>query len=170
MRRMQSLGPPDTHFLSAAVGWCELGSVTEAKAELERIAPVLRDHPDVLEARWRIHAQEKNWEEGLAVAEKLVEIAPQRSSGWLHRAYALRRAQRRGLQAAWDVLLPAFEKFPEEPIIPYNLSCYACQLGRLDQARQWLQRAVKAAGKEKIKLMALNDDDLAPLWEEIKKL
>ena len=31
---MQSLGPPDTHFLSAAVGWCELGSVAEAKVEL----------------------------------------------------------------------------------------------------------------------------------------
>jgi tetratricopeptide (TPR) repeat protein len=167
---MESLGPPDTHFLSAAVGWCELGSVAEAKVELERIAPVLRQHPDVLEVRWLIHAQEKDWEEGLAVAEKLVEVAPQRSNGWLRRAYALRRAKRGGLQAAWDVLLPAVEKFPEEPIIPYNLSCYACQLGRLDQARQWLQGAVKGAGKEKIKSMALNDDDLAPLWEEIKKL
>ena len=147
-----------------------MGSVAEAKAELERIAPVLRDHPDVLEVRWLIHAQEKNWEEGLAVAEKLVEVAPQRSAGWLHRAYALRRAQRGGLQAAWDVLLPAVEKFPKELIIPYNLSCYACQLGRLDQARQWLQRAVTVAGKEKIKFMALNDDDLSPLWEEIRKL
>ena len=166
---MQSLGPPDTHFLSAAVGWCELGNVTEAKAELDRIAQVLRHHPDVLEVRWLIHAQEKNWEEGFTVAEKLVEVAPRRSSGWLHRAYALRRVQRGGLQAAWDVLLPAFERFPEEPIIPYNLACYACQLGRLEQARQWLQRAVKVAGKERIKFMALNDADLEPLWVEIKK-
>jgi len=170
MRRMQSLGPPDTHFLSAAVGWCELGSVAEAKVELERIAPVLRHHPDVLEVRWLIHAHEKNWEEGLAAAEKLVEVAPQRSAGWLHRAYALRRAQRGGLQAAWDVLRPAVEKFPKESIIPYNLSCYACQLGRLDQARQWLQRAAQVAGKEKIKFMALSDEDLAALWEEIRNL
>ena len=166
---MQSLGPPDTHFLSAAVGWWELGNVTEAKAELDRIAPLLRDHPDVLEVRWLIHAQDKNWEEGFTVAEKLVEVAPERSSGWLHRAYALRRVRRGGLQAASDVLLPAFERFPEEPIIPYNLACYACQLGRLEQARQWLQRAVKVAGKERIKFMALNDDDLALLWVEIKK-
>jgi tetratricopeptide (TPR) repeat protein len=166
---MQPFGPPDAHFLSAAVGWCELGNVVEAKAELERIALALRHHPDVLEARWLVHAQEKNWEEGLAAAEELVEVAPQRSAGWLHRAYALRRAQRGGLQAAWDVLLPAFERFPKEPVIAYNLSCYACQLGRLDEARHWLQRAVKVAGKEKIKFMALNDDDLALLWEEIKK-
>jgi Flp pilus assembly protein TadD len=165
---MQSLGPPDTHFLSAALGWCELGNVAEAKAELEGIAPALRQHPDVLEVRWLVHAQEKNWEEGLAVAGKLVEVAPQRSSGWLHRAYALRRAQGGGLQAAWNALLPAVEMFPEEPTIPYNLACYACQLRRLDQAREWLQRAVKITGKEKITFMALNDDDLAPLWEEIK--
>ena len=75
-----------------------------------------------------------------------------------------------GLQAAWDALLPAFEKFPKEPTIPYNLACYACQLRRLDEARQWLERAVKIAGKEKIKFMALNDDDLEPLWQEIKRL
>ena len=170
MSRMQPLGPPDTHFLSAAVGWCELGSVTEAKAELERLAPELRHHPKVLEASWLIHAQEKNWEEGLIDAEKLVEVAPQCSAGWLHRAYALRRAKRGGLQAAWDVLLPAAEKFPRDSIIAYNLSCYACQLGQLDQARQWLRRALKSARKEKIKFMALNDDDLAQLWEEIKLL
>jgi len=167
---MQPLSPPDTHFLSAAAGWYELGNITEAKAELERISPALREHPDVLELRWLVHAQEKNWEQGLAVAEKLVEIAPERSSGWLHRAYALRRVQRGGLQTAWDALLPAFEKFPKEPTIPYNLSCYACRMGRLDEARGWLQRAVKIAGKEKIKFMALNDDDLEPLWEEIKQL
>ena len=168
--RMQSLGPPDTHFLSAAVGWCELGSVAEAKVELERIAPVLRHHPDVLEVRWLIHAQEKNWEEGLAAARALVEAAPERSSGWLHRAYALRRVKAGGLQAAWDALLPAFEKFPAEPTVPYNLSCYACQMGRLEEAREWLQRAVKEGGKENIKVMALNDEDLEPLWEEIKRL
>jgi len=167
---MQALAPPDIHFLSAAVGWFELGNLEEAKAELEKVAPAAQNHPDVLEVRWLVYAQEKNWEEGLAVAEKLFEIAPERSSGWLHRAYALRRLRRGGLQTAWDALLPAFEKFPKEPTIPYNLSCYACQMGRLDEARQWLQRAVKIAGEEKIKFMALNDDDLEPLWEEIKRL
>src|SRR6266404_4186070 len=167
---MEPLGPPDAHFLSAAVGWFELGNLPEAKAELAKIALDLGRHPEVLEVRWLISAQEKNWDEGLAVAGALVEVAPQRSSGWLHRAYALRRARGGGLQAAWDALLPAFENFPAEATIPYNLSCYACQMGRLDEARQWLQRAVKIAGKDPIKFMAVNDDDLEPLWREIKKL
>ena len=37
--RMKSLGPPDSHHLSAAIGWLELGNVAEAGAELEKIAP-----------------------------------------------------------------------------------------------------------------------------------
>jgi len=167
---MQPLGPPDVHFLSAAAGWFELGNIVEAKAELAKIAPAFHNHADVLELRWLIQAQEKDWEQGLAAARALVEVAPERSSGWLHRAYSLRRAKAGGLQAAWDALLPSFDKFPAEPTIPYNLSCYACQMGRLEEAREWLQRAVKIAGKENIKLMALNDEDLEPLWEEIKSL
>ena len=167
---MQPLGPPDAHFLSAAIGWIELGDLQEAKVDLERIAPGLRRHPDVLEVRWVLHAQEKDWQEGLAAACALIEVAPHRSSGWLHRAYALRRVEGGGLQAAWDALQPAAEKFPKESNIPYNLACYACQMGALDEARQWLQRALAIAEKTQIKLMALNDEDLEPLWEEIKQL
>jgi Flp pilus assembly protein TadD len=167
---MEPLTPPDTFHISAAVGWLELGNVTESKAELERLASGLRDHPDVLEVRWLIHAQEKEWEDALAVARKLVDDEPKRASGWLHRAYALRRVKSGGLQAAWDALRPAFEKFPDEATIPYNLACYACQMQRLDEARDWLQCAVKVGGKEKIKQMALKDDDLQPLWKEIKRL
>jgi len=60
-----------------------------------------------------------------------------------------RRVKSGGLQAAWGMLLPAFEKFPEEPTIPYNLACYACQMKRLDEARQWLERAATIAGKRR---------------------
>jgi Flp pilus assembly protein TadD len=167
---MQKIGPPDTHFLSAATGWVELGNLDEARAELRKITPARTEHPDVLEVRWLIHAREKNWEGALAVAKKLAELAPQLSSGWLHRAYALRRVKEGGVPAAWDALLPAFEKFPGEPIIPYNLACYACQMGKLDDARLWLDRAMKIADKREIKLMALNDEDLKPLRAEIEKL
>jgi hypothetical protein len=97
----------------------------------------------------------------------LLHAEPDRASGWLHQAYALRRVPEGGLQQAWEALLPAYEKFPQEATIPYNLSCYACQLGQLDDARQWLKRAVASGGKERIKHMALGDSDLEPLWGEI---
>ena len=104
------------------------------------------------------------------VARKLLRRAPDRVSGWLHHAYALRRAPEGGLEKAWEALKPAAEKFPKEPIIPFNLSCYACQMRQLDEARLWLKRALKIGGKEKIKQMALGDPDLQPLWDEIRQI
>jgi predicted Zn-dependent protease len=166
---MQRLEPPDTHYLRAAIGWLELGNTVEARAELEDISVPQQNHPEVLEVRWLICAEEKNWDTALQVARTLVQRAPKRSSGWVHQAYALRRVNGGGLQAAWDALLPAYEKFPKESIIPYNLSCYACQMSQLGEALTWLMRALEIGKKEKIKQMALNDPDLQPLWEEIRK-
>ena len=167
---MSKLEPPDTHYFMAAIGWSELGNPAEARAELAQVSPAQQEHPDVLEVRWTIAAEEKHWEEGLQIAQALVRRAPKRSSGWLHQAYALRRVPNGGLQKAWDALLPAFGKFPKEPTIPFNLSCYACQLRQLEVARDWLKRAVAVGGKEKIKQMALKDSDLEPLWDEILQL
>jgi tetratricopeptide (TPR) repeat protein len=167
---MQTLGPPDTFFLSAAIGWYELGNLAEAKAELEQIAPAQQDHPDVLEAGWLIHARRQDWARALVIAERLVNVAPRRATGWLHRAYALRRHQDGSLQAAWDALLPAYPEFPKEPTIAYNLACYACQLNHLEEARQWFARAMRAGGKDKVKSMALNDPDLKSIWPEIRAL
>jgi Flp pilus assembly protein TadD len=167
---MKPLEPPDSHRLNAAHGWLGLGSRAEAAAELDSISPEHQRHPDVLDARWTLHASECRWDEALDVARKLLRGAPDRAESWLHHAYALRRVADGGLAKAWEALKPAAEKFPEEPIIPFNLACYACQLGQLDEAREWLRRASKVGGKDKIKLMALVDEDLEPLWPEIRKL
>lgn len=167
---MHKIEPPDTHYFLAAVGWLELGNLSEARAELAQVSAPQQEHPDVLELRWAISAEEKRWDEALQVAQALVRRAPKRSSGWLHQAYALRRVADGGIQKAWDALLPAVHKFPKEPTIPFNLSCYACQLRQLDLARDWLNRAVAVGGREKIKRQALNDSDLEPLWPEIRLL
>src|SRR3954468_15114407 len=58
---MHPLEPPDTHYLMHAVGWLELGSVSEAKAELAHIRTAFQFHPDVLEVRWLICAEERQW-------------------------------------------------------------------------------------------------------------
>jgi hypothetical protein len=156
--------------LDAAIGWLGLGSVADARAELDCIPPDQQSHPAVLEARWLVCAYEKTWHDALVVADQEIAAAPEAVSGWLHRAYALRRVDGGSLALAWDALFPAAERFPSEPVVAYNLSCYACQMNDLDASRVWLQRAVKSGGKETIKKMALDDDDLKPLWPEIKHL
>ena len=167
---MQQIEPPDSHHLNAAFGWLGLGLREEAKNELNLISEAHQQHPDVLETRWLILAGECQWTAALQVARRLLAHSPDRADGWLHHAYALRRAPEGGLEQAWEALKPAAEKFPAEPIIPYNLSCYACQLRQLDEARLWFKRALKIGGKERIKQMALADADLEPLWNEIRQL
>jgi Flp pilus assembly protein TadD len=166
---MQSVEPPEVHFLNAALGWLELGLPGEATAELDQLPEGLQAHPDVLEVRWAIVAAQQHWDAALQVASELVRTAPGRPTGWLHRAYALRRAAAGGLKQAWTALLPAADRFPKEALIPYNLSCYACQMQRLGDARAWLRRAIEAGNAEHVKQMALQDHDLQPLWKEIRE-
>jgi tetratricopeptide (TPR) repeat protein len=165
---MDTLGPPDMHYLSAAIGWMELGNYDEAKQELARIRPQFASHASVLEAAWAIHAAEKSWSQALDIARQLIDQEPGRASSWLHQAYALRRAPGGGVEAARNALLPAVDRFPEEATIPYNLACYACQLGHLDESREWLRRALAVGNHSKIKSMAAADSDLQALWKEIK--
>jgi tetratricopeptide (TPR) repeat protein len=169
---MDKLEPPQVHYVSAAIGWMELGNLAEAKAELQRIEPEYLSYPQVLELRWLICAEEQKWQEGLEIARALLDGAPKSPAGWLHQAYALRRVPDGSVKQAWTALLPAFDKFPKEPIICYNLSCYACQMQQLEAARVWFKRAIVIGGRkgrEKIKQMALEDSDLEPLWAEIKE-
>lgn len=169
-RDADPVGPPDAHHLLAALGWLELGLPADAGEEIARITPENIEHPDVLEVRWEICAAGRRWDTGLELAGRLLEVAPNRSSGWIHRAYALRRVPGGGLEKAWEALRPAFEKFPDVSIIPYNLACYAAQFGRLDDAWDWLQKAVTSAGKkERIQAMALVDSDLEALWPKIRE-
>jgi len=74
------------------------------------------------------------------------------------------------VKATWDALLPAADRFPNQPMIAFNLACYACQLGRLEEAREWLRKAMDVGDEKDIKLRAFDDPDLEPLWANIGKL
>lgn len=167
---MEALQPPDSHLLSAAIGWWELGNREECRRELRALSRSAKRHPDTLELRWQLDAEARRWKSALKTARAIVEADPERVTGWLHQAYAARRADKEnGLPDAWEILLLAYEQFPDEPTVTYNLGCYACQLDRVEEARGWLQLACEAASKKQIQRMALADDDLKPLWNEIRK-
>jgi predicted Zn-dependent protease len=162
---LSAIEPPDRHYVKAAEGWLQLGNAAEAKQELARVSPVYGRHPAVLNLSWQVYAQEKNWDRCLSLATALIEVAPDRPSGWIHRSYALHEMKR--TQEAWDQLFPIKDRFPEDPTIPYNLACYACQLRQLDTARQWLKVAMRIGDLQRIIAMALADQDLSPLWPEL---
>jgi hypothetical protein len=51
------LEPPDSHHLSAAIGWLGLGSDTEAIEELEKISSPNRAYPSVLAVKFEIFSK-----------------------------------------------------------------------------------------------------------------
>ena len=56
----------------------------------------------------------------------------------------------------------------EDGLIRFNLACYACVLNKPGECIDFLKEAVKR--DEKFKLMALEDEDLADVREELIKL
>lgn len=165
---MESLTYPDLHHVRAAEGWLDLGVTADASRELRQITAEAWSHPDVLELRWRLYAAERQWDAALDIARAATQRAPNRSAGWIHQSFCLHELQRTG--EAWDLLQSVVDRFPEDVTIAYNLACYACRLGQVNDARTWLLRAVKLRGRAEIKMLALQDSDLAPLRDYVETL
>ena len=165
---IEPLEPPDSHYLSAAEGWLELGNAAEAAAELRLIGQPSSDHPSVVELDWQIHARARQWDACLELAARLVQLMPDRPVGWMLRSYTLHELKR--TLEARDLLLPAISRFPSEAILTYNAACYECRLGNLPAARQWLKRTFALKKGPPFRLEAQTDLDLELLWPEIAEL
>lgn len=166
--RNKPLDRLDQLHLNAASGWLGLGDVVSAGDELEQISPDMQARPEVLLVKSEIYFAAKNWNALLPVAETLLQEFPKLDSLWINRSYALHELKR--TQEAFDALLPAVAKFPKRWLIRYNLACYCSQLGRLEEAMQWLEKAIGLEAKNEIKAMALADPDLGPLWKKIREI
>jgi tetratricopeptide (TPR) repeat protein len=158
------LEPPDSFHLNAAQGWLELGNSQEANEDLERIAPLLRAHPDVLGVRWHVYAHAQKWDACVDLAEAIIKLDPDRAEAWIHRSFALHELKR--TQEAFDQLLHVADRFRKVWTIPYNLACYCAQLGRLDQCQEWFKKAMDIDGNA-VKQAGIDDPDLKPLWDSM---
>lgn len=162
---VRSLELPDKALLQAAQGWLELGCPCEARAELQRMAAPNRRHPDALQVMWRVCAKEQRWSDCLAIATRLTQITPERRFGWLHQAMALHKLGR--TNEAIEVLLEIRERFEPNTTIPYYLACYYCSLGRIHEAKDWLEDALNQAETleelNRLKQRASSEPLLAPV-------
>ncbi len=165
---MHSLDFPDKHYVRAAEGWLDLGDSAEAARELRLVSAAAGGHPDVLELRWRLYAIRRQWDAALDIAVAVTQSAPDLPVGWIHQSYCLHELNR--TEEAWELLRPLADQFPEDVTIAYNLACYACQLGDLGQARNWIQRAIKLRGRNEICRLALLDPDLAMIRPYLETL
>lgn len=147
-----------------------MGNAVEANVELEKIVPGLQRHPAVLAVRFEVYSKAGNWDAAAETAGTQVKLTPEDPGAWISLAYATRRRPGGGILQAREILTKAQSMFPDENLIPYNLACYECQLGKLDEAWQWLQKAIAIGDIRQMKKLALADPDLQPLWPRIKEI
>jgi len=164
---MEPLPISEQFHVEAAKGWVLLGDREEAHKELNQITRRWRSHPEVMELRWYLHAEDQNWDEALPIARWIQQHHSERLFGWLAYAHSLLKGTG-DAEAAWNVLLPAAEMF-EGPQIAYGLACYASLSGRFEDARYWLDKATYMAGTEEFKEVASQQLDLDALREFIDK-
>ena len=82
---------------------------------------------------------------------------------WISLAYAVRRTE--SVENAEAILLRAQAIHPKVAMIAFNLACYASVAGRMVEAKEQLRCAIKL--DKDIRGMALDDEDLKPLWDWI---
>ena len=154
----------ERHLL-AATGFMELGMFDDAAMEIERLDPHDKQRPEVFDFRAALFAQAKEWGAMEVVTRRIVALRPDDPEAWVNWAYATRWEA--SLEAATEILLRAEKKCPHDAAIQFNLACYACQMGNLEEAKGRVATAISLDGK--FRSRALDDPDLEPLWEDIAK-
>jgi tetratricopeptide (TPR) repeat protein len=145
--------------LSHARGYLELGMVREAAAELDAIPDADSDRLEVCALRVALLHERCDWRALRRLAEVLVTRQPAEAGWWVSLAFATRRAD--SLEKARAILIEAEKLHGTNAVVQFNLGCYACQLGELDEARLRLRRAITL--NEDFRDIAQHDPDLEPL-------
>jgi tetratricopeptide (TPR) repeat protein len=151
--------------LQAAIGYLELGMVEDAANEIECLPQEHKNSSPVLGVRLEIYRTANQWSLMEVVARELWNRYSDDPVYWNDLAWAVRHAK--SLESANGILLQAVEKFPEDALTHFNLGCYACQLGDVEQAKTRVGKAIELDAK--FKLLALDDADLEPLWDNMKQ-
>ena len=135
----------------------------DAALALEEIEPEDKTRTEVLGARVVLYITAKKWDMAAAVASHLVKVQPENAGWWISLAYAVRRAE--SVDKAEAILLRAQGIHPKVAIIAFNLACYASVTGRMEEAKKQLRRATEL--DKEMRKLAVEDEDLKPLWDWI---
>ncbi|MEQ1858419.1 MAG: hypothetical protein ABMA13_00625 [Chthoniobacteraceae bacterium] len=147
--------------LLAAQGYCELSMFSEALVELDSLPAKAQQHPAAIELRLLVLMQARRWRQALSAGRELTQIAPDRSSGFIHAAFCLHELGK--TEEARALLVSGPTTLHAEPVFHYNLACYECVLGNLNAAREHLARSVKL--DKKFRDYSRTDPDLKALRE-----
>jgi Flp pilus assembly protein TadD len=152
-----------TRLLQEAEGYFELGMQEECQRTLAALLPEDQRRREVLALRLAMAMTGRSWDAAAEIASCLVEQDPQNANWWVNFAFCVRRA--RSIDEAEAILLRAEQLHPDVAVIQYNLACYACVTGRLQEARERFLRARKI--DKSVEKLAAEDEDLFALRDWI---
>lgn len=151
---------PEKH-LAYALGFLQLGLHADAHAELAALPPEIAATAPALRVRLELAMAEEEWDRVIALAPDLVALDSAEERPWVAWAYALRELKR--INEAQEILLAGVRMIGEpSPLVEYNLACYACLLGELEEAKQLLAHVY--ARDKSWRAVAREDPDLAALY------
>jgi tetratricopeptide (TPR) repeat protein len=162
---VHSLGYPDLFYFRAAEGWFELGQLNEALEELDGITSRQRSHGDVLYLRWRIFVALKKWDRCLVISRALTAGYPDEVRSWIVLAetyYLLGEVEK-----AFRIASVNAAEFPESWHLLYDAACYACLIGKFQEAQQYFNLAMQMGDAKSIRQQTLDNPNLEPLWEAL---
>ena len=142
-----------------AVGYANLGMVTDALDELERLSPAMSSDGGVMEFKLRLLERAQRWSEAASLAAKLAASHPGEARWFVAWAFAKRRSD--SIETASKILSEAASLHPKDPLIQFNLGCYAAQRGDLNAAQTHVRRAIEL--NHDLEKLAHEDPDLEPL-------
>jgi tetratricopeptide (TPR) repeat protein len=145
--------------LNAAIGYLNLGMPDDAWNELEDIEAKDRARPEVLKLRVEVCRALESWETMAEVSNQLRKIEPDEVGHPLNMSHAVRRFK--GEAEAADILSLALRRYYDDALVRYNLACYWCVIGRIEEAREMLETAFKK--DQSLRELAETDEDLAAL-------
>lgn len=151
---------PEKH-LAYAAGYLQLDMFQAAREELTELPAEVAASPAALALRIELAMAEETWDEVIELAPLLINHDSSLERPWVAWAYSLRELKRH--QEAQEILLTGRRLISRpSPLVDYNLACYACLLGELDEARSLLEDVF--ARDKSWREVARNDPDLAPLY------
>jgi Flp pilus assembly protein TadD len=156
---------PTATRLRYATGYLELGLTEAAARELRAIEPAEQEEGLVQQVWIELHMAAGEWTKLIPVAQRITASEPDIERPWIALAYALRELKR--VEEARRTLLAAEPLHGTSGLLHYNLACYECLLGDLEEARRRLARAYRL--EPKLQPGAAEDPDLARLQLETKR-
>jgi len=133
--------------------------VTDALDELDQLSPSMSADGGVMEFKLRLLERARKWSEAATLAAKLAASHPNEARWFVAWAFAKRRSD--CLETASKILSEAASLHPKDPLIQFNLGCYAAQRGDLTTAQSHVRRAIEL--DHDLEKMAHEDPDLEPL-------